>query len=369
MMFKVAHINISAYRVLRILVLFMQHTTLSLSGLGQHLINDPLISRTYTPETLARYINTLSLMGCQFQRIYHQHQYQYQLQRHPFATQFNQAQLEGVLALATTLQATPNTPQSGNDDYRPVALQLFSKHLQAKVTKPDDTTLPLQTSVQDTIQGLLSTLALQAHNTKVAIKQSPLPAVSPTLCQQFNQYCQQGQLLQIDFKCLQPTNRITVLQHHPTLPTGQLQSLTLEPWYVSASNKEPTLYGYNWHTQAKVVLLLSHIVSVKQLAQRCQQYPREVANTTQQWVEFKLSGRLAKTYRPYPQEKTWFMDTTEQPSSQLMVQTPLPCPNAQDDLVQRLLKYGQHCLVLEPYFIRTRIEKHIRLMTTTLYND
>jgi hypothetical protein len=371
-MFKIAHINISAYRVLRILVLFMQHNTLSLSGLGQLLINDPLIAKVYTPETLLRYINTLQHMGCQFKRIYHQHQYQYQLQSYPFASQFSKAQMEGLWAFIQHLDATPLQQHLIKDNPWQVALQLFSKQLKYQCSIDNGTHNPtmddvglLQSNVITTIQTLLNNLALQSNNSSLLPTQPTLQVVLPMQCQQFKAYCQQGQLLQVQFKCKAISKIAPELQS--TAVQGQLNTLTVAPWYVNDTDTEPKLYGYNWHTHTKIVLLISQIVSVKQLAQRCHSHVAvEDVNTPQQWVEFKLSGRLAKTYRPYPQEKCWLVNTEDKAWPQLMVRTPLPHPVAQEALIQRLLKYGQYCLLLEPYFIRTRLQQHIKLMTNPL---
>jgi predicted DNA-binding transcriptional regulator YafY len=131
-----------------------------------------------------------------------------------------------------------------------------------------------------------------------------------------------------------------------------VEVILLEPHEVIDRNACLFLLGLDRRTQKQRLLSADHVLSAKQLPTKNQ---RPASQTI---VTFALYGRLAKSYRLYPQEKVIYQSKTE-----LHIKTQV---SDSTGLMSRLLKYGASCQVLSPETLREDMRQHISRLLATL---
>jgi predicted DNA-binding transcriptional regulator YafY len=133
---------------------------------------------------------------------------------------------------------------------------------------------------------------------------------------------------------------------------GRLIPMEIDPFEVIQQDTRLYLLGVDRRVSQKIKLNLEKIHHVRQL-------PSKVENRLQPIkVVFALTGRVAKTYRPYPDELI-----LESHDDHIVVQAKT-CEHT--PLLQRLLKYNIHCEVLAPSYVRQEMRQKIQALRAGL---
>lgn len=296
------NINISAYRVLYILLMLVRYRRLSLLELNRHLFENPLIGRGYNNETLSKYINTLRAAGCRIPKASNRNDYHYDLLRSPFPLVLDAEEADVAGKILTMLSKQPD--EALTSDYRD-----FLENLSWSVQLP---------------QG-----APQSSPRRIDRLTRRHLALS-----RYRQYCQESFHLVVDYRDSQ-------------LPQAQLMTLYIEPQEVLERDDSLILLGWDCHSLERVSLDVDDIVSVQQLPNKNRRTQPPVT------IAFALYGRLAKGYRLYPDEWVTYRSETE-----LHIKTKV---RDEEALLKRLMKYGASCQLLFPENLRMTFRE--RLMT------
>lgn len=309
-------IHISAYRLLTILKLFSEQSKWTLSDLNTALENNPTIRRGYAAETLLKHLHTLERAGFEFKREWQQGQWVYIMTTHPMKMSFTQDTLNVIFKLNTYLKYKPFL----NDHRQFVAF----------ISTLSNAPLNIQ---QQLLSGNLGDLATPSPDTEESeqgmdalLEKIPL----------FERYINDHQVLEIGYKP----------------PDGSpIQVCRIEPQALDMYKSHLSLIGQNPSTHQKVRYPLQYIVTHRQLpTQICWQQ-------TFTSVTFKLTGKLAQSYRQYPNERLQAKDDI------LMVR------HTTDDLealFNRLLKYGTECQIVSPQSVIDSYMEHIDKCMATL---
>lgn len=303
------NINISAYRVLYILLLLVQYRSLNVIELNRFLFENPLIQRIYNTETLTKYINTLREVGCDIPRASSRNDYSYELRRNPFPLLLAPEELEVARKLLAVLGA--RTDEVLHNDYRDfleyLSWSLDTSSTQGKVEGAADEARPLAET--ETRRNLVKL---------------------------FRRYCKEAFTLEVHYK--------RANQH--------VQEIVLEPHELIEQGRQMFLVGMDARCQQQMVIPLDNVVAAKQLPSKNKRPASPVT------VVFALYGRLSKNYRPYPGEKIIYQSEDE-----LQVKARVSEPTG---LMNRLLKYGASCQVLSPVSIRQGMQQRIHDLLETL---
>lgn len=293
-----ANLNISAYRVLFILLMLVRYRSLNATELNRFLAENPGIGRAYNSETLTKYINTLREVGCDIPRSTSRNDYSYDLKQTPFPLRLDSTEREIAQKLLALLASQQD--EALFSDY-----QNFLKQVAWYSDAP----------------GL-------ADDNAVAML--PLPELSQRSRQLrlYRSYCQAAFTLDITYQA-----------------DGQEHRILLEPHAVIAREQRLLLLGLDCHSQQQKGLDVDHILAVNQLPSKNRR-PSAYTNVT-----FALYGRLSKGYRLYPDEKVVYQSEAEIHIKARVRET--------SELMARLLKYGAQCQVLQPESMRVSIRNHI----------
>jgi predicted DNA-binding transcriptional regulator YafY len=299
-------VNISAYRVLYILLLLVQYRSLSADELNRFLLENPFIQRAYNTETLTKYINTLREVGCEIPRANSRNDYSYQLQRNPFPLLLETEEITLCGKLLTAL-----AEQSDEAFYEEYQEFLETLCWSAKMS------------------SIEAFLGQPAH----PLSQSVLFPSLATRRQQFStyrRYCQEGFTLSIQYR---------------SADEALSREYRLEPHTILEQGSELKLLGFDTDTQEQKTLDIARIESVHQLPCKSR---RPMTYTT---IIFALYGRLAESYRLYPEEQIIYRVPEE-----LHVKTRVP---EMTELLNRLCKYGALCRILSPSSAQAAMHQRI----------
>ncbi|WP_373532438.1 helix-turn-helix transcriptional regulator [Vampirovibrio sp.] len=304
------NINISAYRVLFILLMLVRYRSLNLVELNRHLYDNPMIGRGYNSETLTKYINTLREAGCRIPRSTNRNDYCYELFRNPFLLHLEPQEISVARKL----------------------MHLLAKH-------PDEA---LYQDYRRFMEGLAWSLGtpgfLELDEDTALIPATPYRDISlwRERFNEFQQYCQDAFALQLQY--LDPE-------------CGEME-LLIEPYELIERGRRLLLLGLDRSTQEQRVLDLERVGSVRQLPSKNRRPP------TQMSVVFALYGRLAKSYRFYPDETVVYRAEQEIHVKARVTET--------SGLMLRLLKYGTSCQVLSPESLRDNMKHHVQSLLTAM---
>ncbi|MDX2085888.1 MAG: WYL domain-containing protein [Candidatus Melainabacteria bacterium] len=304
----------SAYRVLYILLLLVQNRSLGLLELNLLLFDNPFIRRTYNSETITKYINTLRRVGCDIPPASRKNQFNYTLNQNPLPLDLDESLLV-------------------------VARKLYS----CLLAQPDDELLCQCHQLLEKVDWALSDG--QKHQFQFSSLQLPATLQNSELMYQdlnrFRKLCRDALIVVLECRAEEAASS---------------QRVTVEPHRIVQEGVHNYLIGMNCDTHQLVKINLQLIARVSQLPTKVQARGRTVN------VLFQLSGRLAKSYRPYPNEE--LLVSSEQPVLMVRAKT--------DDceaLVSRLAKYGAYCEVLSPSYVRDLMRERIQLLLSRLMGD
>lgn len=237
------NINISAYRVLYILLLLVQYRSLNAGELNRFLFENALIQRHYNTETLTKYVNTLREVGCDIPRASNRNDYCYELRRNPFPFELSHEEWDLLGRLETVLDQQDDELLAG--DFRALLQQIRW----SASGEPRETGAP---------------------------ENLPMAPAGRKRLNLYRRYCREGFTLEV----------------HARGGTRRL-----EPQEVRLQGSRLFLLGIDPSSLEVVSLDVDQIESVRQLPSK-NRHP--VAQTP---VTFALYGRLARNYRLYPDEK------------------------------------------------------------------
>lgn len=299
---KQQNINISAYRVLYILLLLVQHQSLGLHELNKYLYDNPLIQRTYNSETITKYINTLRKVGCKIPRSSSRHDYSYILKENPFPIQLSEEEMAAAHEMLRVLACQ-------SDEALHMRYHQFLAQVVWMLSKSQKEVLGVH------LDGARSSLPVQQRR---------------ALMNRYKEYCADALVLEVQYQA----------------DAVQQILMVVEPIRVKQKNGQAYLLGVDRSSRGLVKLNLEKMASVRQLPSKVNQSSKLIQ------VVFQLYGRLAKTYRLYPGEEVIF---SQGETLQIKART--------DDvkaLLNRLLKYNLLCQVISPASARQEMRQRIQ---------
>jgi predicted DNA-binding transcriptional regulator YafY len=280
-------INVSAFRPIYLLRLLSQTNYIFFADLDTHFLNHPMIGRTVSRETINHYVNTLEMAQYQISRTEKFGHDVLKLRESPIEPVLTEEEMCLLSAVFDILAKGPL--KSYYSDFNTLVNQLFRVPADYLPGNPFSDALPI--------------IAKDAENTP--------------LLECLERYCQEGQLLEISYE---------------TAKNGYVVKL-IEPHQVICVGKQLYLVGNDPKTAKKIRYEIKRIRSHKQ-------YPTKNRNLSlKTTVVFKLTGRLAKSYRPYTGE------VVSEKDGCLLVDHATEEP---EYLLKRLLKYGSLCEVISP---------------------
>ncbi len=303
-----ANINISAYRVLFILLMLVRYRSLNLVDLNRYLYENPMIGRGYNSDTLTKYINTLREVGCQIPRSSNRNDYAYELVSHPFRITLEAQEIVVVRKLLGLLEK--QTDEVLYQDFR-AFLEDLAWSLEGSTLKNADEL------VLDSPFEMLQ-LRKERYN-------------------QYRRYCQEAFSLEVTY-----------------LEEAEASCLVVEPYDVVERGERLLLMATERNSREPRSLDIDRVLAVRQLPSKNRRPP--ILHN----VVFALYGRLAKGYRLYPDEKVVYRSSQEVHVKSRVVDL--------EGLMTRLLKYGASCQVLSPDGFRETMRQHIRMLLQTLEN-
>ncbi len=298
------NINISAYRVLFVLLMLVRYRSLNLVELNRLLYENPMIGRGYNSETLTKYINTLREVGCRIPRSTNRNDYCYELLRNPFLLNLDPQEISVARKLMDLLAKLPD--EVLYQDYRRFMESLDWSLGSSSLLEPDDgMALVPATPYRD--------LSLWRERFN-----------------EFQRYCQDA---------------FTLEMHYLDSEAGEVV-LLIEPYELMERGRRLLLLGLDYTTQEQRLLDLERVGSVRQLPSKNRRPPMQIS------VVFALYDRLAKSYRLYPDEKVVYRSEREIHVKARVMET--------SGLLLRLLKYGTSCQILSPESFRDNMKQHVK---------
>jgi len=316
------NINISAYRVLFILLMLVRHRSLNSLELNRKLCENPLIGRVFNTETLTKYINTLREVGCLIPRSSSRNDYCYDLLKSPFPLTLHPEEHQIAEKLSHLLAHQP-------DEALAQSYQDFLEQLSWLVS-PDitehETTEPLSAALSGTrLEQPLILTALQKRREQMSL---------------YRRLCREAHLLQIHLLQIQGVNN------------GMLTTMYLEPHELIHRENKLFLLGYDAEAQQHTSLDIEQVVETRQLPAKNR---RLFASMD---VVFALYNRLASGYRLYPGEKIIYRTPGEIHVKARILDV--------KGFMSRLLKYGASCQVLSPESLRGTMKTHVERLFEVL---
>lgn len=301
--------NVSAYRVLYILLLLTRYRSLSLPELNANLLENPLIGRAYNSETITKYINTLRRVGCEIPRANSRHHFCYKLMKNPFPLPLTEEEFYAAHRLLEILASQPDED-----------LHISYSNILRKVA---------WSVGEEEFAHLLLEMSPPVPDDKIRRYRS--------LMSRYRKLCKDGQALDVIYEGQEEEE-------------GEL--LSLEPSRVVQEGGHLYLVGIDRRSCQRVKLDLELIRSYRQLPFKVQSRLRVVS------VVFELTGRLAKTYRLYPEE-TLLAESSDRIRVKARTEDYQP-------LLKRLLKYGSCCEVISPTYVRHEMEAKVESLLSVL---
>lgn len=306
------NINISAYRVLFILRVLVRYRSLNLMELNRQLYENPMIGRGYNSDTLTKYINTLREAGCRIPRSTNRNDYNYELLKTPFPFSLDAAEIRVARKLLTLLSRQPD--ETLYKDYR-AFLEALVWGLESREIAPDSD----ERVVGDTLGEELG-----LWRERLA---------------EYRTYCRDEFSLDLAWR----------------KADGSVETCLFEPYEVVERGSRLFLLGLDRTSQEQHMLDIQSILSARQLPSKNRRPPALMT------VTFSLYGRLAKSYRLYPDEKVVYRSDRE-----LQVKTRVTEASA---LMARLMKYGASCEVLAPDSFRDAMRRQVSMKLQVLLEN
>ncbi len=294
--------SLTAYRTLYILLLLMEGQKLSLNEINKKLLENPLIKKEYSYDTLLKNIKTIRLAGYEISRPSHKNDHTYVLTEQPLLVLFSEEELSSSRLLLSLLEQHQN-PE----------LYLTYSCLLEKLLHNFKNSNGIQRQL------------MKEHSvpSKKAIKKQKY-------LQKYKKLCADKQILKLTY--------IT--------DENLKKNLEIDPHYIIESNSIFYLVGTEHKTKKGCHVELSQIIETSQLPLK----GKTSLHLT--LVKFRLLGSLARTFYPYPDDKV-----ISQKNETLIIETKT---ENTDLLFKRVLGYGSNCIVLSPPNFKKRVKEQIQ---------
>ncbi len=301
-------ISSTAYKVL-ILMKLLNEENLNLHEISQFFSNQKDVFTPLSKEVILKYLNTLKASGYKISKPASSNDYRYELIKAPYLINLSKDDLITIIKLEHFIE------------------NLFLKELDnslKNVLIKMDKFLPEQSAEYYT---KIKNALYENNSFELNIFDYSEYA---EMIHKFEVYCAEAQRVQITFKIPYEESEKTI---------------TLEPKELNYKENKVFISGYNPLNNENQDINLQYITDTKQLPTRS----KNTRSTSP--VIFKLKGRLATTYRPYEGEKIY-----KDESNYIKVYT---YTEEKNNLLKRLLKYGDDCEILYPAEIRETIKETI----------
>ncbi|MEB3207097.1 MAG: WYL domain-containing protein [Vampirovibrionales bacterium] len=347
--------SISAYRVLYVLLVLMRRRTLSSSELITELYDNPIIHRMLNTETLTKYVNTLRSMGCAIPRVTANNEFRYELLTNPFAVTLEEQPWQVALMVLEWLRSDPfeeryHAYQTVIDKARWMMGETPSENPALRMVKTSEGLRHYRHQIR-----LFRKLCLE--NMALEVKYLPPSWIKPI--PQVNEEAELATAPQEQLYYFEPH---AVVQHaRRWVLIGQGYRRNAPDQDNHATNTElsqptdipPMISENDLHS---VSLDLEGIIWHRQLPYKNRRPSRMTS------VVFKLTGRVAQTYRVYPNETIIARSAT---SDAITIRTASFDVEA---LLCRLLRYGPYCQVISPTAARQWMIQRIDMLSRTISN-
>ncbi len=301
-------ISSTAYKVL-ILMKLLNEENLNLQEISQFFSNQKDVSTPLSKEVILKYLNTLKASGYKISKPSFSNDYRYELLKAPYLINLSKDDLITIVKLEYFIE------------------NLFLKELDnslKNILNKMDKFLPEET-VDDYKRIKKSLCGNNTFDLNIFDYSEYAEMIH-----KFEVYCVEAQRIQITFKIPYEESKKTI---------------TLEPKELNYKEDKVFISGYNPLNNENQDINLQYITDTKQL-------PTKSKNTrSSSPVIFKLKGRLATTYSPYEGEKIY-----NDQDDYIKVYT---YTEEKNNLLKRLLKYGDDCEILYPAEIREKIKETI----------
>ncbi len=301
-------ISFTAYKVL-LLMKILNEENLNLHEISQFFSNQKDVSTPLSKEVILKYLNTLKASGYKISKPASSNDYRYELLKAPYLINLSKDDLVTIIKLEYFIE------------------NLFLKEL--------------DNSLKNVLNKMDKFLPEESGEHYAEIKESLYEKNTfdlkifdyseyEEMIHKFEVYCAEAQRIQITFKIPYEESEKTI---------------TLEPKELNYKENKVFISGYNPYNNEHQDINFQYITGTKQL-------PTKSKNTrSSSPVIFKLKGRLATTYTPYEGEK---VDKDQDDYIKVSTYT-----EEKNNLLKRLLRYGDDCEILYPIEIRETIKETI----------
>lgn len=307
-MTKKLKISSTAYRIL-LLLLYLNEDSCTVAKLNEVFSKDTHVARYFSKDVILKYISTLRVSGYKISKPCLANSYSYELDKLPVCADLNDNQIRVLTVIDSYIKSLHQVKLIGS--YKNVLRK---------------------------IQKIISDEQVELLNNEIKnLEQNPLPDF--VRHKHFEELIKKLENL-IEQKC-----RVSFKYK---LPDGtEEKQIVLELKNIKYEKNEVYISGYNPVLGQTHLIRLGQIVDIKQLPTKSQ-YSQILSP-----VIFKISGQLAKVYRPYENEK---ITQVGDKSNTITVTAYI---EDQEILLKRLLKYGDSCEVIYPKHTRDAIVKMI----------
>jgi len=311
---KKLKISSTAYRVL-LLLQKLNEKGQNVDELNNIFLKDPDVARFFSKDVILKYISTLRTAGYSISKPVASKNYCYKLNKAPAQINFSNEEIKTLAILGIYAQGLQQNK--------------FVKHYFSFIEK---------------LKRYMSEEQVQKLNEQFAFTQKKSSRILNSfaeyseLIKKIEQYISENQKVEIKY--------LPHGEKQENLSITKLQKIKYEAKSVSV------IY-YDLVSNQMNSVKISELRNLKQLPSISED------KQTLCPVIFKLKGRLAKVYRPYEGEKVSELDKN------IAEITVTAYSDDIDALLTRLLKYGEHCEILYPRQVRSKM---IKLITTALRN-
>jgi len=311
---KKLKISSTAYRIL-LLLLYLNENPYSANQLNEIFSKDEYVARYFSKDVILKYISTLRFAGYKISKPGLANNYSYELNKSPVSANLTENQIKVLAVMDGYVKS-----------FHQIKMVEKYKNFLRKVKKiiPDEQ-----------VEALNNELKNQEENP----------------CEDFSRHNDFADLIKKveHFK----EEKCRVMIKYKLFDTKEEKQIVLELKNIKYDKTEVYLSGYNPVVGQTQLIKFGQIVEIRHLPTKSQ-YGQMLFP-----VIYKLSGQLAKGYRPYENEK--ITETSEKTNSI----TVTAYTEDQDMLLSRLMRYGEYCEVLYPKRARDSI---IKMINKTLDN-
>jgi len=305
------NISITGYRIIEILKLLMQHPC-SEKDINYQFLNNPLVARSLSKDTICIYINTLRSIGCNISRPSKYNEFKYILKFHPFTLQITNEELQGLIDIRNYI--------STFNDWK---LMLEINHLYRSIIYKIDDSLPDRNKIDE----------LTNHS-------SYLSDNSLDILAQLNKYCLEKRSLVLNY----------------VSPNSGEKNIEIIADHVFFENDYFYIWCINSKLEEEQYLRIDRIKKISEIKEKNEKYKRK-----SKIVKYSLKGISASTYCPCENEKI-----LEKNDDYILIEA---TSTNKFKCLQKLLQYGPDCTILEPDSIKRELTEKLDLILCVYKNE